>query len=968
MPAPRTPTRLLCLAAILLTTGVAAAQEADWIWLPAEAAPNQEARFLRHFRVEGEVVRATLTATCDNHLRVLLNGAEVARSAAWEQPVRTDVTEHLRRGRNVLAADCRNDGGPAALAVRLELRYADGRREFVTTSDAWRAGEEAEEGWTGPGFALSRWGRARVLGSTADASLPWGTVMAHREATPAEAIRLPEGFEAELVHSAQPGEGSWVSLALDGQGRAIVSPETGGLLRLTRIGPEQAEVERLGVNIGMCQGLLFAHGALYASVAENADRDGGLHRLRDADGDGAFETHEVLARFPMRSEHGPHGLALGPDGLIYTVHGNYTPLPQGLDPEASPYRAWHEDVLLPRLWDPRGHAVNVMAPGGRVLRTDPDGRRWEIVAGGLRNAYDLAFAPNGELFTYDSDMEWDIGLPWYRPPRVVHVVEGGEYGWRSGSAKMPDWYPDTLPPVVETDLSSPVGMAFATPGMFPEPWAGALFAGDWAYGRILAVHLEPDGASWAGEYETFALGLPLSVTDIAFDADGAMWFVTGGRGTQSGLYRVTYRGAEPAPERPRMGSLPVELSERRFLARAPAVIDADDRAALPTLGLSFEDRTMRFTARAVLDRVGSAAWRTALEEAEGWVLAPAIARSTVLDLSTAQRVDRILAAMPPDADSEGAVSVLRALQICAARGGGLPEESRRAVLARLDGLYPSGEPRADHLLRELLTHCRAPGLAERLLGQIESPGAREPRLHAAVCLRLVADQLDADQIERYFRWLHEARSVPGGMSLEGYMRAIEREAMERLGEAERTRIGAMLATLDEAEQPPATPARPFVRHWTLDEALSAIERAGPERSLERGRRLFAEARCAECHRFDGAGGATGPDLTGVARRFSTRDLLEAIIDPFAVVSDQYRASVVTLRDGRVLTGRLLQITGGRMDLLTDPYSLKVVSVEPGEIESVEPSPISPMPPGLLDTLTPSEVADLIAYLERGGSP
>jgi hypothetical protein len=57
-----------------------------------------------------------------------------------------------------------------------------------------------------------------------------------------------------------------------------------------------------------------------------------------------------------------------------------------------------------------------------------------------------------------------------------------------------------------------------------------------------------------------------------------------------------------------------------------------------------------------------------------------------------------------------------------------------------------------------------------------------------------------------------------------------------------------------------------------------------------------------------------------------------------------------------------------MDLLTDPYSRKVVSVEPGEIESVEPSPISPMPPGLLDTLTPSEVADLIAYLERGGSP
>jgi hypothetical protein len=230
---------------------------------------------------------------------------------------------------------------------------------------------------------------------------------------------------------------------------------------------------------------------------------------------------------------------------------------------------------------------------------------WEIVAGGMRNSYDIAFAPNGELFSYDSDMEWDIGLPWYRPPRILHVVEGGEYGWRSGSAKWPDWYPDSLPPVVETDLSSPVGVAFASGGMFPEPWASALFAGDWAYGRILAVHLTPEGASYSGEYESFVLGLPLSVTDMSFAPDGAMWFTTGGRGTQSGLYRVSYEGNEPAGDGAVIENLTPEMELRRRLE----AIGSDSPGALKLAleHLDDADRFVGFQARSLLERQPGAA-------------------------------------------------------------------------------------------------------------------------------------------------------------------------------------------------------------------------------------------------------------------------------------------------------------------------------------------------------------------------
>ena len=63
-------------------------------------------------------------------------------------------------------------------------------------------------------------------------------------------------------------------------------------------------------------------------------------------------------------------------------------------------------------------------PGGWVCRTDPDGKSFELVAMGLRNPYDLAFNAEGNYFTFDSDMEWDSGTPWYRPTRINHVIDG----------------------------------------------------------------------------------------------------------------------------------------------------------------------------------------------------------------------------------------------------------------------------------------------------------------------------------------------------------------------------------------------------------------------------------------------------------------------------------------------------------------------------------------------------------------
>jgi putative heme-binding domain-containing protein len=179
--------------------------------------------------------------------------------------------------------------------------------------------------------------------------------------------------------------------------------------------------------------------------------------------------------------------------------------------------------------------------------------------------------------------------------------------------------------------------------------------------------------------------------------------------------------------------------------------------------------------------------------------------------------------------------------------------------------------------------------------------------------------------------------------------------------------------LEAPPRPKATvaatgPARAFVKSWTLDE-LTPIVEAGlkQKRDFDKGRSLFAAANCFACHRFADEGGAAGPDLTAVSGRFSPRDLLESIILPSKVISDQYEAVIVATTDGQVVTGRIMNLHGDTMTINTDmldPSAQK--NINRHTIEETRPSPTSMMPEGLLSTLDREEVVDLIAYLLSRG--
>ena len=179
-----------------------------------------------------------------------------------------------------------------------------------------------------------------------------------------------------------------------------------------------------------------------------------------------------------------------------------------------------------------------------------------------------------------------------------------------------------------------------------------------------------------------------------------------------------------------------------------------------------------------------------------------------------------------------------------------------------------------------------------------------------------------------------------------------------------------LASIIEARPLQASPqevlaARPVVREWTLDELVPVVEtglRAGG-RNYEQGRRLYGTVACAVCHRFANEGGAIGPDLTNLIGRFGVRDLMESIVHPSKVISDQYGAVTIVTTTGRTITGRIGNMNGNTINVVEDMFNAgRLTGISRDEVESLEPSPISMMPDRLLDTLTAEEIQDLVAYL------
>lgn len=800
-------------------------------------------------------------------------------------------------------------------------------------------------------------------------------------------VTVPKDFKLDLIYTVPANiEGSWVAMCVDPQGRLIVGDQYGKLYRMKLPPTNQIgsiTPEPIDLDIGGAHGLLHAFGSLYVMVNEGT-RPHGLYRVRDTDGDDRYDEVKLLRRMEISGEHGGHSIVLSPDGKsLYIVVGNQSTVTQV---NASRVPAiWSEDNLIPRI--PTGFMDNSLAPQGWIARTDPEGREWELIASGLRNEFDAAFNRHGELFTYDADMEWDIGAPWYRPTRINHVVSGAEFGFRNGSGKWPEYFIDSFGTAVNIGPGSPTGITFGYGAKFPAKYQEALFVADWSFGKIRAVHLSPSGASYTGQAEEFLSGQPLAVTDLVINPeDGAMYFAVGGRRSQSELYRLTYVGKEStSPGRP-----DTRFSSKRDLRhkleqfhgrRDPLAVSM----VWPYLGDA--DRAIRFAARTALEWQDPAQWRerAATERNPRRAIAAMVALARVSGKDSLHRTatsppadrslqERMLVALDriawPSIGTSDKLDLLRAYSLVFTRLGPPNEATRLRLIARFDPLFPAATRDLSIQLANMLVYLQSPAIASKAMTVFRSASTQEEQIEYALALRSLKVGWTLPLRDQYFRWfVTTAAAYRGGNTFARALTTIRSDAIRNLSEGEQVALKPVLDLQPESRSPSeALAARSLVRQWTADELVPIVERGlRGGRNFERGRSLYSQVACASCHRFVDDGGSVAPDLTAVAGRFGVRDLLEAIVLPNKAISDQYAAIVIRKKNGEVVTGRVANLGGPIVSVVADMLEPgKFTDVRREDIASIETARTSMMPPGLLNTLKPDEIQDLLAYLLSRG--
>lgn len=184
-------------------------------------------------------------------------------------------------------------------------------------------------------------------------------------------------------------------------------------------------------------------------------------------------------------------------------------------------------------------------------------------------------------------------------------------------------------------------------------------------------------------------------------------------------------------------------------------------------------------------------------------------------------------------------------------------------------------------------------------------------------------------------------------------------------------VMVVVADLDAWLKKPLAPANPigsnrtFVQSWTVDDLAGELESGLRGRSADIGKKIFAEASCAGCHRVGGEGGVIGPELTDVWQRWKGDRLgvLREILEPSHKVDAKYAMQRVLTVDGRTITGVLIQQDDAQVSLLSSPETQEPTIIRQDEIDAMIPSSVSMMPKALLDQYTKDEILELLAYLE-----
>lgn len=843
-----------------------------------------------------------------------------------------------------------------------------------------------------------------------------------------EKIKVQPGFKVEHLYSPSNNkQGSWVAMTFDDKGRMITSDQYGTLYRveLPRIGTEGTpKVEPLKieknapadtVGMGYANGLLYAFNSLYVMINNSKNnrlftRKSGLYRLQDTNNDDQFDKVTLLKELAGDGEHGPHSIILSPDKKsLFVISGNHTDVPK-MDAHRLP-TTWQEDNLFPLIKDPRGHANDRMAPGGWIANVDPEGKRWELISAGYRNAFDMAFNEVGDLFVYDADMEWDFGLPWYRPTRICHATSASEYGWRTGNSKWSATFPDNLPAIMNIGQGSPTNLIYLNDAKFPAKYKHTLLAFDWSFGIMHGIHLKPSGSTYTAEHEEFLSGIPLPLTDGVIGPDGALYFMTGGRRLESDVYRVYYTGSEStAPVAATTVTKENEL--RRSLEKFHG--DPDPKAVATAWPyLKHPDRQIRYAARLAIEHQPVAEWQDkALNEKD-----PISSINAVIALARQNKTDlkggmlkSLLAINFKSLSEPQQLDLLRAYELVFLRTGAPDAATNSKIAAMLNPYFPANSNSSDlnRALSKILIYLDAPGVIPKTLALLEAKEQptnltaggntatasaelimRNPQYgldiadmlksmppaqqtYYATMLSLASKNWTPELHERYFKWFYKAFSYKGGRSYVGFIDRARKLALKHVPEGKTAYYdklsGGELLTKNGNDLVKVVYPKGPGRQWKLENALPLLEAGLTNRNFEQGKNMYDAITCNRCHTMRGEGGSIGPDLTQLGTRFSAKDMLESIIDPNKSISDQYAATHFTLKNGQSVVGRLTNEDANTYYVSQNPYEPEtVIKLAKKNVASHKYSPVSIMFGNLINSLNEEELKDLMAYLMAGGN-
>lgn len=830
-------------------------------------------------------------------------------------------------------------------------------------------------------------------------------------------ITIPKGFVIEKIYSPlDKQQGSWVSITQDDQGRLYTSDQFGYLYQVTLPNASNKQdsvvVKKLDIEIGLAQGLLWHKDVLYALVNSNISRNlhihSGFYKITDSNGDGNLDKVDTLRVFKGSfGEHGPHNIELSPDKKsLYVVLGNRIVIPEGLDSYVP--KVWGEDNISPVITDPSGHANEVIAPGGWVAKIDLESEEWTVHNVGMRNTYDIAFNQDGELFGFDSDMELDLGMPWYRPIRLCHFTSGSEFGWRRGTGKFPAEYPDNLPGIANLGQGSPTGLMNGEGLKFPAYYQNGMYLFDWSYGTMYFASLTPKGSSYSVEIEEFLSGVPLPLTNGVVGIDGSMYFLTGGRELESALYKLTYTGEESG----KILDLPenIEGANERNLRKELEVLHVQreaDKIDFILENLDHPDRFTRFAARIAMENQEYGLWKNEIYNSKSPLKTIALAISIArhgTDVDRLHSLDTLLEINWTTLPESQKVDFIRAIELILIRTErDLPESVKKRLTDVLIPAYPKSTDIINKELCKTLSFLQIPTIIEPTLERME----RDTVITAAQKVNYLSGDIsgrneqygskveemlknmpNAQHIsyakslstmeigwtnelrERYFNWYNRALKKSGGHSYAQYIRKIQEKALTYVPIAERQYFEALATeAVQESNnlmQGVVQPKGPG-QNWTVATMKSAYANNKDKVNYENGKNFFKASLCVSCHSVKGVGGNSGPELTQLGTRFTIADMAEAIIHPSSTISDRYRYTEYHLPEGRVVTGKLIKETKRELRIGTNAFSPSLITIiKKSDILKEEESPISAMPPGLINRLNEKELSDLLAFLISGG--